>query len=94
MKLKPLFDKVVVKIIEEKEEKRGSFFLPSTAQEKSEIAEVIAVGPGGNLVGKEVVMQVKPGDKILFAKYSGSEFKVEGKEVVIIRQSDILAIVE
>lgn len=93
MKLKPLFDKVVVKIIEEKEEKRGSFFLPSTAQEKSEIAEVIAVGPGGNLDGKEV-MQVKPGDKILFAKYSGSEFKVEGKEVVIIRQSDILAIVE
>ena len=90
MKLKPLFDKVVVKIIEEKEEKRGSFFLPSTAQEKSEIAE----GPGGNLDGKEVVMQVKPGDKILFAKYSGSEFKVEGKEVVIIRQSDILAIVE
>ena len=78
----------------EKEEKRGSFFLPSTAQEKSEIAEVIAVGPGGNLDGKEVVMQVKPGDKILFAKYSGSEFKVEGKEVVIIRQSDILAIVE
>ena len=56
MKLKPLFDKVVVKIIEEKEEKRGSFFLPSTAQEKSEIAEVIAVGPGGNLDGKEVVM--------------------------------------
>ena len=63
MKLKPLFDKVVVKIIEEKEEKRGSFFLPSTAQEKSEIAEVIAVGPGGNLDGKEVVMQVNTSEK-------------------------------
>lgn len=94
MKLKPLFDKVVVKIIEEKEEKRGSFFLPSTAQEKSEIAEVIAVGPGGNLDGKEVVMQVKPGDKVLYSKYAGSEFKIDGNDFVIVRQADILAIVD
>ena len=94
MKLKPLFDKVVVKIIEEKEEKRGSFFLPSTAQEKSEIAEVIAVGPGGNLDGKEVVMNVKPGDKVIYSKYAGTEVKIDGQEIIIVRQSDILATVE
>ena len=94
MKLKPLFDKVVVKIIEEKEEKRGSFFLPSTAQEKSEIAEVIAVGPGGNLDGKEVVMTVKVGDKVITSKYAGTQVKLDGDEVTIVRQNDILAIVE
>ena len=94
MKLKPLFDKVVVKIIEEKEEKRGSFFLPSTAQEKSEIAEVIAVGPGGNLDGKEVVMNVKPGDKVITSQYAGTKVTLEDVEYVVVRQNDILAIVE
>lgn len=94
MNLKPLFDKVVVKICEQTEEKKGSFFLPTNAQEKSEIAEVISVGPGGMMDGKEVVMQVKPGDKVLFARYSGNQFKIEGQEVVIIKQSDILAIVD
>ncbi len=94
MNLKPLFDKVVVKICEQTEEKKGSFFLPTNAQEKSEIAEVISVGPGGVMDGKEVLMQVKPGDKVLFARYSGNQFKIEGQEVVIIKQSDILAIVE
>ncbi len=94
MTLKPLFDKVIVKICELTEEKKGSFFLPTNAQEKSEIAEVISVGPGGTVDGKEIKMFVKPGDKVLFARYSGSEFKIEGQEVVIIKQSDILAIVE
>ena len=94
MNLRPLFDKVVVKICEQTEEKKGSFFLPTNAQEKSEIAEVISVGPGGIIDGKEVKMQVKAGDKVLFARYSGNQFKIEGQEVVIIKQSDILAIVE
>ena len=94
MKLRPLFDKIVVKICEQTEEKQGSFFLPSNAQEKSEVAEVISVGPGGMIDGKEVKMQVKEGDKVLFARYSGSQFKIDGQEVVIIKQSDIRAVVE
>ena len=68
--------------------------MPTNAQEKSEIAEVIAVGPGGVIDGKEVAMQVKIGDKVLFARYSGNQFKIDGQEVVIIKQSDILAVVE
>jgi len=94
MNLRPLFDKVVVKICEQTEEKKGSFFLPTNAQEKSEIAEVISVGPGGIIDGKEIKMQVKAGDKVLFARYAGNQFKNEGQEVVIIKQSDILAVVE
>lgn len=94
MKLKPLFDKVVVKEIEEKENVRGGIILPNSAQEKKEIAEVIAVGEGGIIDGKEVKMVIKVGDKVLYSKYAGSQFKVEDKEVTIIRQSDILAIVE
>ena len=94
MNIKPLFDKVVVEAVTVEEKTKSGFYLPSSAQEKPQTCVVVAVGPGGVVDGKEVVMQVKPGDKILFAKYSGSEFMVEGKEVVIIRQSDILAIVE
>ena len=94
MKLRPLFDKVVVKVCEQTEEKKGSFFLPTNAQEKSEIAEVISVGPGGIIDGKEIKMQVKAGDKVLFARYSGNQFKIDGQEVIIIKQSDILAVVE
>jgi len=94
MNLRPLFDKVVVKICEQTEEKKGSFFLPTNSQEKSEIAEVISVGPGGVIDGKEIKMQVKAGDKVLFARYSGNQFKIDGQEVVIIKQSDILAVVE
>ena len=95
MKLKPLFDKVVVKIIEEKEEKRGSFFLPSTAQEKSEIAEVIAVGPGGNLDGKgsRHAGQARRQNSVCKVQRQRIQGRRQG-EVVIIRQSDILAIVE
>lgn len=94
MTLKPLFDKVVVKKLEEKEQSVGGIFLPTAAQEKQEVAEIIAVGNGGVIDGKEVVMVVKPGDKVLYSKYAGSQFKIDGQEVTIVKQSDILAIVE
>ncbi len=94
MNIKPLFDKVVVESIEKEETTKSGFILPSASQEKQQMARVIAVGPGGVMDGKEVVMQVKVGDKILYSKYAGSEFKLDGKELTIIRQSDILAIVE
>ncbi len=94
MKVIPLFDKVVVEITEQEETTKSGFILPSAAKEKQTIATVIAVGPGGIIDGKEVTMQVKVGDKVLFAKYAGSEFKVDGKTLTIIRQNDILAIVE
>lgn len=93
MTLKPLFDKVVVKQIEKKESV-GGIILPSAAQEKQEIATVVAVGEGGVIDGKEVKMVVKVGDKVLYSKYAGSQFKIDGEEVTIIKQSDILAIVE
>ena len=93
MKLKPLFDKVVVKQPQEKEQTVGGIFLPTAAQEKQEIAVVVAVGEGGVIDGKEVKMVVKVGDKVLYSKYAGSTFKVDGEEVTIIKQSDILAVV-
>ncbi len=94
MKLKPLFDKVVVKKIEEKETTVGGIFLPTAAQEKQEVAVVVAVGEGGVVDGKEVKMIVSVGDKVLYSKYAGSTFKLNGEEVTVIKQSDILAIVE
>lgn len=94
MKLKPLFDKVVVKQPEETEQIVGGIFLPTAAKEKQEIAVVVAVGEGGTIDGKEVKMVVKVGDKVLYSKYAGSSFKIDGEEVTIIKQSDILAIVE
>ena len=94
MKVKPLFDKVVAESLEKEEETKCRFILPSASQEKQQMAKIVAVGPGGVIDGKEIVMQVKVGDTILYSKYSGSEFKVDGKELTIIRQSDILAIVE
>lgn len=94
MTVKPLFDRVVVESIENTETTKSGFILPSASQEKQQMARVISVGPGGIIDGKEVVMQVKAGDKILYSKYAGSEFKLDGKELTIIRQSDILAIVE
>jgi len=94
MNIKPLFDKVVVESVETEEKTKSGFILPSSAQEKPQTARVVAVGPGGMVDGKEVVMQVKVGDVVLYSKYSGSEFKVDGKEFTILRQSDILAIVE
>lgn len=94
MKVKPLFDKVVVEAIETEEKTNSGFILPSASQEKQQMAKIVAVGPGGVVDGKDIVMQVKVGDKVLYSKYSGSEFKIDGKELTIIRQSDILAIVE
>lgn len=94
MTVKPLFDKVVVESLETEERTKSGLILPSASQEKQQMAKIVAVGPGGMIDGKEVTMQVKVGDKILYSKYAGSEFKVDGKDLTIIRQSDILAIVE
>ncbi len=94
MKLKPLADRVILRMIEAEETTKGGIILTSAAQEKPEIAEVLAVGPGGMVDGKEVVMTVKVGDKVVTGKYSGTQVKVDGEELTIVRQSDILAIVE
>ena len=94
MNIRPLFDKVVVEATSKEETTKSGLFLPTAAQEKSQTAKVVAVGPGGTVNGKDVVMQVKVGDVVLYAKYSGSDFKVDGKEFTIISQNDILAIVE
>ena len=94
MIIKPLFDRVVVESVQSEEKTKSGFILPSSAQEKPQTARVVAVGPGGVVDGKDVTMEVKIGDVVLYAKYSGSEFKVDGKEFTILRQSDILAIVE
>ena len=94
MKLKPLADRVVVISIENDEVIKGGIVLPTAAKEKPQMAEVISVGPGGVVDGKDVVMYVKAGDKVICSKYAGTEVKVDDKEYHIVRQSDILAIVE
>lgn len=94
MKIKPLFDKVVISQIETEERTKSGIILPSAAQEKQQLATVLAVGPGGIIDGKEIKMEVKVGDKVLYSKYAGTEFKLDGKDVTILRQNDILAIVE
>ena len=94
MKLKPLSDRVVIKMTEAEETTASGIFLASTAKEKPQVAEVLAVGPGGVVDGKEVVMQVKVGDKVITSKYSGTEVKIDGEELIIVRQNDILAIVD
>ncbi len=94
MKLKPLADRVVVKLVEAEETTKGGIILTGAAKEKPEVAEVLAVGPGGMVDGKEVVMNVKPGDKVIYSKYAGTEVKIDGQEIIIVRQSDILATVE
>ena len=94
MNLKPLFDRVVLKMVEAEETTKGGIILTSAAKEKPEVAEVIAVGPGGLVDGKEVTMTVKVGDKVIMSKYSGTEVKLDGTEYTIVRQGDILAIVE
>ncbi|MBO4479507.1 MAG: co-chaperone GroES [Clostridia bacterium] len=94
MKIKPLFDRIVIKKVEEKATAFGGIVLPDSAKEKPQMAEVIAVGPGGMVDGKEIAMQVKVGDKILYSKYAGSDFKIDGEELTVLRQSDVLAIVE
>lgn len=94
MTIKPLADRVVVKSVEAEETTKTGIILPGSAQEKPQIAEVVAVGPGGNVDGKDVVMTVKVGDKVITGKYSGTEVKCDGTEYTIVKQSDILAIVE
>ena len=94
MKIKPLFDRIVIEPVETEEKTKSGIVLLAKDQEKPQMAKVIAVGPGGNVDGKEVVMQVKVGDKVLYSKYAGSEFKIDGKEVTIMRQSDVLAVIE
>ena len=94
MRLVPLGDKVVVKQLEAIETTKSGIVLTGGAKEKPQEAEVIAVGPGGVIDGKEIVIEVKPGQKVMYSKYAGTEVKLEGTEYIILKQSDILAIVE
>ncbi len=94
MKLVPLNDRVVLKQCEAEETTKSGIILTSASQEKPQEAEVVAVGPGGVVDGKEVKMQVKVGDKVIYSKYAGNQVKLEGVEYIIVRQDDILAIVE
>ena len=94
MTIKPLTDRVVIKMVEAEETTKSGIILAAAAQEKPQIAEVVAVGPGGIVDGKEVKMYVNVGDKVIMSKYSGTEVKLDGVEYTILRQSDILAIVE
>ena len=94
MQLKPLTDRVIVKMVEAEETTKSGILLASSAQEKPQVAVVIAVGPGGLVDGKQVDMILKPGDKVITSKYSGTEVKVDGEEYTIVRQSDVLAVVE
>ena len=94
MKLVPLGDRVVLKQLEAEEKTKSGIILTRAAQEKPQEAEVVAVGPGGVVDGKEVTMQVKEGQKVIYSKYAGTEVKLDGNEYIIVRQSDILAVVE
>jgi chaperonin GroES len=94
MRVRPLGDRVVIKKLEAEETTKSGIVLPGAAKEKPQEAEVVAVGPGGVVDGKEIKMEVKIGDKVLFSKYSGTEVKIDGEEYTIIRQDDILAVVE
>ena len=94
MTIKPLADRVVIKMTEAEETTKGGIILTASAQEKPQIAEVIAVGPGGMVDGKEVAMYVKVRNKVLLSKYAGTEVKIDGQEYTIVKQNDILAIVE
>ena len=94
MKLRPLFDKVVLKQLEAEKTTASGIVLPGSAQEKPQQAEVVAVGPGGVVDGKEIVMQVKAGQTVIYSKYAGTDVKLDGEEFIIVRQNDILAVVE
>ena len=94
MTLKPLADRVVIKRLEPEETTKGGIILTAAAKEKPDLSVVVAVGPGGMVDGKEVTMHVKVGDKVIYSKYAGTEVKLDGKEMIIVRQSDILATVE
>ena len=94
MTMKPLADRVVIKMVEAEETTKSGIILAGSAKEKPQVAGVVAVGPGGSVEGKEVTMYVNVGDKVITSKYSGTEVKMDGVEYTIVRQSDILAIVE
>ena len=94
MKLVPLFDRVVLKQLITEETTKSGIVLPGQAKEKPQQAEVVAAGPGGVVDGKEVTMQVKAGDKVIYSKYSGTEVEVDEEKYVIVKQSDILAVIE
>jgi chaperonin GroES len=93
MKFRPLHDRVVVKRIEAEERTAGGIIIPDTAKEKPQQGEIVAVGPGRFEDGKRVPMDVKPGDKVLYGKYSGTEVTVEGEQLLILRESDVLAVI-
>lgn len=94
MIIKPLLDKVVLEQLESEQKTETGIFLPTSAQEKPELAKVVAVGDGGFVDGAEVKMLVKPNDKVLYSKYAGSEYKIDGKKYIIVKQADILAVIE
>ena len=94
MKIRPLFDRVVIKSCDVEETTKSGLILTGNAKEKPQMAEVIAVGPGGVVDGKDVTMSVNVGDKVIYSKYAGNEVKLDGEEYIIVRQSDILAVVE
>ena len=93
MNIKPLADRVVIKMVEAEETTKSGIILAGTEKEKPQVAEVLAVGPGGVVDGKEVTMELKVGDRVLISKYAGTEIKLDGEEYTILRQSDVLAIV-
>lgn len=94
MRIKPLADRVVIKMVENEETTKSGIVLPGSAKEKPQVAEIVAAGPGGVVDGKEIKMEVKVGDRVLTSKYAGTEVKYDGQEYTILRQSDILAIIE
>jgi chaperonin GroES len=94
MNIKPLADRVVIKMLEAEETTKSGIILTSAAQEKPQVAEIVAVGPGGFVDGHEVKMELIVGDKVLISKYAGTEVKLDGEEYTIVRQSDVLAIVD
>ena len=94
MKIKPLGDRVVIQNVGAEEQTKGGLYLATTAKEKPQMAVVLAVGPGGNVDGKEITMHVKEGQKVIYSKYAGTEVKLDGEEYILVRQSDILAVVE
>ena len=94
MTIRPLADRVVTKMVEAEETTKSGIILTAAAQEKPSIAEVVAVGPGGMVDGKEVKMEVKVGDQVIYSKYAGTDVKIEEEEFIVVKQSDILAVIE
>ncbi|MGL4914416.1 MAG: co-chaperone GroES [Romboutsia sp.] len=94
MKIRPLADRVVIKKVEAEEKTASGIVLPGAAKEQPQMAEVVEVGPGGVVDGKEITMELKVGDRVIFQKYAGTEVKIEGNEYTILRQSEILAVIE